>query len=182
MINYFDLPYRDYLLTEHWWQVSEERKTIDGYKCALCGSTDRLEVHHLHYVDEFGNSLLGWENPQLDLITLCRSCHERVSQPVPEGKYDFTVIGAELVDGAERLKVSLSVDYEGLAHTFVEYMRCDGGDFNKITLFKKSIGVRLGEPLRPSDLIGLTGRAYIYVKDPQKYNQNNVKNFFLKEA
>lgn len=181
MTNYSALPYRDYLLTEHWWRVSEERKYIDGNRCAKCGSTDRLEVHHLRYVDEFGGSLRGHEDPKLDLITLCRSCHEKVSQPVPEGPYDFTVIGAELMDDGERLKATLSVDYGGIAHSFVELMRCDDDDFTKIARFKKSIGLRPGEPLHPEDIIGLKGRAHVGVKDPQRYNQNNVINFFLKE-
>lgn len=164
-------------MTEHWWRVSEERKRIDGNKCAKCGSADRLEVHHLHYVDEYGDSLRGRENPELDLITLCHSCHEKVSRPVPKGAYDFTVIGAEFIDEGERLKVTMTVDYDGVPHPFVETMKHD----YKFECFKKSIGLRQNERLLPSDIIGLKGRAHIGVKDPLRYNQNNVINFFLKE-
>lgn len=182
MTNYFAMPYKDYLLTEHWWEMSEERKRIDGNKCHKCGSTDRLEVHHVRYVDEFGGSLLGREDPEMDLMTLCHACHERVSQPVPEGNYDFTVINAELIDNGERLKVSLSVNYDGFPHNFTECMKCENSSYSRIARFGKSLGLMPGERLVPSDLIGLKGRAHVEVKNPQKYNQNNVTKFFIKEV
>ena len=46
----------------------------DGCKCAMCGSTDNLCVHHIdgYYVDKPEN------NEQNKMITLCRSCHSAV--------------------------------------------------------------------------------------------------------
>lgn len=43
----------------------------DGYRCALCGSTDRIGVHHI-IPHRYSHS------HDLDnLVTLCRSCHSR---------------------------------------------------------------------------------------------------------
>jgi len=48
----------------------------DSYKCRLCGSVDRLHVHH---VDGKGTGYLANErDDRLDnLITLCKACHRR---------------------------------------------------------------------------------------------------------
>lgn len=59
-----------YLLSSKW---QEKRRSIlmrAGYKCELCGSTDRLDVHHLTY------ERVRYERPD-DLQALCRSCHDR---------------------------------------------------------------------------------------------------------
>ena len=48
---------------------------IDNYKCCMCGQDNehtRLQVHHLHY------RTLGEENPMTDLVSLCKSCHEKL--------------------------------------------------------------------------------------------------------
>ena len=46
----------------------------DGYKCALCGSTDNLCVHHID-----GYSEQKPENNSVSkMITLCRECHSNV--------------------------------------------------------------------------------------------------------
>lgn len=43
----------------------------DGYKCAVCGSDDRLQVHHIiPYRYSHDHNLTN-------LITLCRSCHSK---------------------------------------------------------------------------------------------------------
>jgi predicted restriction endonuclease len=45
-------------------------KEMAGHKCEICGSTDRLEAHHIHRCKHHG---VRW-----DLINgccLCRSCH-----------------------------------------------------------------------------------------------------------
>jgi 5-methylcytosine-specific restriction endonuclease McrA len=45
------------------------RLNLDGFKCQLCGTTERLHVHHKRYGRDL---VLG------DLITLCMSCHMRL--------------------------------------------------------------------------------------------------------
>jgi hypothetical protein len=64
------LPYAEYLKTEHW-QSRRKRSLILGeYKCRVCGNEERpLDVHHNTY------ERLGHEN-DADLVVLCRDCHQ----------------------------------------------------------------------------------------------------------
>lgn len=56
---------------EDWTQVREEALQRDEHRCKLCGSTDRVEVHHIvkHHP--------GGENKLDNLVTLCASCHRK---------------------------------------------------------------------------------------------------------
>ncbi len=52
------------------WQAKrKERLEIDGYKCAVCGSTVGLDVHHLTY-ERFEH-----EDALNDLLTACERHH-----------------------------------------------------------------------------------------------------------
>ncbi len=52
----------------------------DGYKCAQCGSTNRLHVHHkTPWQDDQPNS-----HALDNMVTLCASCH-RKQHPLPHG-------------------------------------------------------------------------------------------------
>ena len=46
---------------------------MDNYKCNICESTNRLEVHHVTYL---GNRL-AWHYPDHLLVTLCNKCHNK---------------------------------------------------------------------------------------------------------
>jgi hypothetical protein len=67
IVNY---GYRHYLTTAAWRKKRLQRLELDGFACHRCGSTDRLQVHHIHY------STVGVEDME-DLETLCRACHMR---------------------------------------------------------------------------------------------------------
>lgn len=45
-----------------------------GRKCALCGSSENIDVHHLSY--EKGKR--AWEYPIENFVPLCRECHKKV--------------------------------------------------------------------------------------------------------
>lgn len=65
--------YQRYLFETEWWQkIRTERLKIDGFRCANCGTDKNLQVHHTDYSR-------GWfhEDPRQDLITLCKTCHEK---------------------------------------------------------------------------------------------------------
>jgi 5-methylcytosine-specific restriction endonuclease McrA len=47
----------------------------DGWRCQQCGAQSNLQVHHIQ-----PRSRLG-DDAELNLITLCFSCHERVHRP-----------------------------------------------------------------------------------------------------
>ena len=55
----------------------------DGHKCRFCGCTENLQVHHIRYQNERG------ENEYFNLnylVTLCRKCHQIVSDAVKQAK------------------------------------------------------------------------------------------------
>lgn len=52
------------------WNITRSQIIIrDGGMCTKCGATQRLDVHHVSYLN------LGHEL-QSDLVTLCRRCHD----------------------------------------------------------------------------------------------------------
>lgn len=55
-----------------WQIVSAKIKIRDGFKCQVCGSNDKLEVHHKFY---FPDRKI-WDYDSDTLITLCRNCHD----------------------------------------------------------------------------------------------------------
>lgn len=69
------MTYADYLQSPAWQARREWAIALAGGHCALCPSSDRLEVHHSTY------DRLGHELPS-DLIALCSTCHERVHRYV----------------------------------------------------------------------------------------------------
>lgn len=76
---------------------NQEWKTIrrlaverDGAKCALCGSTDRIQVHHIvPYRYSHSHDL---EN----LVTLCRSCHSKEEYKANPKTVEVLKAGREL--------------------------------------------------------------------------------------
>ena len=60
-----------------WSEATARVLKRDGYKCRLCGSQDKLDVHHFAY-DMFDK---GITSPDSDkhLITLCHICHAKIS-------------------------------------------------------------------------------------------------------
>ena len=66
-----DLDYNLYIKSEQWKEKREDRKFLDGLKCRFCGSAKNLQVHHITY-ENVPNEDMD------DLITLCKSCHEKL--------------------------------------------------------------------------------------------------------
>jgi hypothetical protein len=65
------MPYRRFLKTKYWASVRVLVLSRDKYKCVICQSNIRLEVHHdsyKHHGDE--------KNHLGDLLTLCHKCHQ----------------------------------------------------------------------------------------------------------
>lgn len=62
----------EYYKSPEWAAKRNERLKIDGYKCAKCGFTRALEVHHINY-DRLYN-----EDVSRDLVTLCKRCHNEI--------------------------------------------------------------------------------------------------------
>lgn len=64
------LPYKEYLRSTHWSIVRDWMLGFAYNRCQLCRSTAVLNVHHNSY-DHKG------EETRLDLIVLCKKCHEK---------------------------------------------------------------------------------------------------------
>ena len=63
--------YIQYLETDHWKSVRENKLKEANYKCQLCSKKDiELHVHHNTY-ENIGNEEMN------DLIVLCKYCHSR---------------------------------------------------------------------------------------------------------
>jgi hypothetical protein len=71
-----EMPYAEYLQTDHWRGVQARAIKADRYRCRLCNSPDDLNVHHRTY------QRLGAERPD-DLITLCQGCHAKFHGKMP---------------------------------------------------------------------------------------------------
>lgn len=67
--------YRLYLRTGHWQRVRRMAFAAYGRACQACGSTRRLQVHHVRY-RRGGRSVL-WHERMDDLAVLCRGCHKK---------------------------------------------------------------------------------------------------------
>lgn len=63
------MNYREYLQSEHWLNMRRGALERAGWRCQVCNSKTRLDVHHRTYERR------GHELPD-DLTVLCRSCHE----------------------------------------------------------------------------------------------------------
>jgi len=65
-----NLPYDEYLMSEHWLKVRNWMLKFSGHRCQMCGATSGLGVHHNNY------GHLG-EESRYDLAVVCVACHAR---------------------------------------------------------------------------------------------------------
>ena len=61
--------YREFLSTDFWKEISAEKRRLVG-KCEKCGSTRKLQAHHVRYPSNWFDTKLD------DLQVLCRIHHE----------------------------------------------------------------------------------------------------------
>lgn len=74
MTSYSTSPeYQQHLRSPEWAVVRRLALEQAAHACRLCGSDERLDVHHRTY-DRLGAELLA------DVVVLCRSCHNRHHQ------------------------------------------------------------------------------------------------------
>jgi Zn finger protein HypA/HybF involved in hydrogenase expression len=64
------MDYREFLLTRFWGDVRSRKLKQARFRCQVCNSNGRLNVHHRSYENH------GYEDLHLeDLIVLCEGCH-----------------------------------------------------------------------------------------------------------
>ena len=66
------MSYQDFLKTPYWKAITEKVRYKSGFKCNLCGSNKKLNIHHRDYTHH-GDELHHME----DLICLCEECHSK---------------------------------------------------------------------------------------------------------
>ncbi len=71
------MPFEEYRRTPEWRSRRNRVLLRAGNRCELCGTRERLDVHHRTY-ERYGEEQLG------DLIALCRSCHQRFHDILPD--------------------------------------------------------------------------------------------------
>lgn len=74
--------HRDYLKTDHWFELRNSAIERDGGKCVRCGGNTVLQVHHKIYRERFELGVLE------DVETLCQRCH-RIEHGLPVRRTDF---------------------------------------------------------------------------------------------
>ena len=65
------VDYKKYLQSKHWKRTRRKALRRGGNKCALCGNTKELHVHHNNYKNL-------WHERKTDLIVLCSYHHAMV--------------------------------------------------------------------------------------------------------
>lgn len=63
------VDYQDYLKSEHWKVTRNASVQRASFRCQVCNSPDKLEVHHRTYERL-------WDELPEDLTVLCSECHD----------------------------------------------------------------------------------------------------------
>lgn len=70
------MPYREYLLTQHWLTTRNRKLREARFLCQVCNGGGLLDVHHRTYERR------GHED-MADLTVLCRACHSKFHDKLP---------------------------------------------------------------------------------------------------
>ena len=68
-----DSKYKSYLLSDKWKIVKSKIFERDGNRCVFCGSSNKLQVHHLSYKHIYDEI-----NHLDDLLLVCSKCHKMI--------------------------------------------------------------------------------------------------------
>lgn len=69
--------YNELLFDKRWKEFRTRILIRDEFKCRICGSTEKLVVHHKQYhVNYEGKKYVPWDYEEKYLVTLCDSCHK----------------------------------------------------------------------------------------------------------
>lgn len=77
------MDYQTYINSSEWASLRAVRLDFDAHKCRTCGESENLEVHHVYRgpPDFLYPAKLG-EETLADIITLCKFCHEAITDSV----------------------------------------------------------------------------------------------------
>ena len=109
--------YPEYLQSPEWQRKREDCFASYGKMCAVCGSTQKLEVHHLTYDN------IGDEKPY-ELIPLCHACHERMTKAIAEVDeiaYSF-LRSSDFLELKKTIEAAFMPILEQCADVFLEFL------------------------------------------------------------
>src|SRR3990167_2291428 len=89
----YGMNFEEYYQTPHWQNIRKQRLEIDDYICRTCGENGKnysLQVHHVRY-----NNFT--ENVEKDLITLCKPCHEAITNIIRERRFQSQNISIPII-------------------------------------------------------------------------------------
>lgn len=87
--------YKNYLKSKHWQDLKSKKLKKKAF-CFVCGSKERLIVHHLRYKNLFDIKMI-------DLKIMCWGCHERLHKIMGRGFIDFGKTNHKAIIGKIRL-------------------------------------------------------------------------------
>lgn len=102
----------------------ETRKAVykrDGYRCALCDSTDGLQIHHVKPRGKGGS-----DHP-MNLITLCWRCHAAAHGSIMSDAY-ATMIQPNLADETLTVQEQIAMQIELDCVAYVSDYYAEQGD------------------------------------------------------
>ncbi len=74
-------PRREYIRAyQREWVAKRRRMWLEGKRCSRCGSTDRLELHHVDPSTKISHQFWSWRRSRFEAevskcIPLCSDCH-----------------------------------------------------------------------------------------------------------
>lgn len=72
--------YSEQLKDPRWQKKRLEIFNRDKFTCVQCGNFK--STLHVHHANGYQNGLMPWEYPDVELLTLCESCHTKEHTPV----------------------------------------------------------------------------------------------------
>jgi len=115
--------YSKYMASEIWAEKRQQRLDVDGHCCQTCGCCEDLEVHHkyggpplFYYPYPLGKERLS------DLITLCRHCHEAITDSVRRRKHQLQ--GVPVIVDHQSQRPSRSFEHGATVLQLQDYGDC----------------------------------------------------------
>ncbi len=164
--------------SDEWKRRREEILLRDKYLCTDCQSPNNLQVHHKKYYGK----LKAWEYPDKYLITLCRTCHEKVhlNNPISSfysdkqiAKYSFI---EEKIKTLAQFKQDIKYYYETPIVLKYSVPRCNSNilEFKNKAIFAIGQTMLLYPLFKPKEFIdkiteSLTKKGYSILKEYRLY-------------
>lgn len=106
------IDYTTYITSKSWLEKRIARLELDGHKCRLCDSIEKLEVHHRPSSYE----KIPNESVENDLVTVCVRCHDLITNAIRGDRYSHKKLSEPVMKSKTQNR---SVNY-GMANTKVQ--------------------------------------------------------------